>query len=198
MEFEWDLVKSNSCQVSRNFDFAYVTAVFIDPALLIEHDQRWDYGEERFRALGLIDGKVLWWSSQIDLEPLGLFRLGELIVGRSNCMKKIIRVSVDLNNPSSFPKGYVNKKLLDATSERLIKLHERQDDLEAMQDAAKYAKGVRERIGLSQLEFSNRIEVSLETIRNWEQGKRSPTGAAKALLKILDRAPEIALLALST
>jgi len=35
--------------------------------------------------------------------------------------------------------------------------------------------------------------VSLETIRNWEQGKRSPTGAAKALLKILDKAPEAAL-----
>jgi putative transcriptional regulator len=111
-------------------------------------------------------------------------------------MKKTIRVSVDLNNLRSFPRGHVNKKLLDATSEHLIKLHERQDDLEAMQDAAKYAKGVRERIGLSQLEFSNRIEVSLETIRNWEQGKRSPTGAAKALLKILDRAPEIALLVL--
>jgi putative transcriptional regulator len=112
-------------------------------------------------------------------------------------MKKIVRVSVDLNNPKSFPKGFVNKKLLDATTERIIKLHQREDDAEAMKDAAKYAKRVRERIGLSQQEFSNRIEVSLETIRNWEQGKRTPTGAAKALLKILDRAPEVALLALS-
>jgi putative transcriptional regulator len=112
-------------------------------------------------------------------------------------MKKVIRVSVDLSNPSSFPTGFVDKKLLDATTERLIKLYQQQDDAEAMIDAAKYAKRVRERIGLSQQEFSNRIEVSLETIRNWEQGKRSPTGAAKALLKILDRAPEIALLALS-
>ena len=112
-------------------------------------------------------------------------------------MKKIVWVSVDLNNPKSFPKGFVNKKLLDATTERLIKLHQQQDDAEAMHDAAKYAKRVRERIGLSQQEFSNRIEVSLETIRNWEQGKRSPTGAAKALLKILDRAPQVALLALS-
>ena len=112
-------------------------------------------------------------------------------------MKKIVRVSVDLNDPSSFPKGFVDKKLVYATSERLIKLHQQQDDADAMLDAAKYAKGVRERIGLSQQEFSKRIEVSLETIRNWEQGKRSPTGAAKALLKILDRAPEIALLALS-
>ena len=41
-------------------------------------------------------------------------------------MKKIIRVSVDLNDPSSFPKGFVDKKLVDATSERLIKLHQQQ------------------------------------------------------------------------
>ena len=30
---------------------------------------------------------------------------------------------------------------------------------------------------------------TLVTVRNWEQGKRSPTGAARALLRILDRAP---------
>jgi putative transcriptional regulator len=111
-------------------------------------------------------------------------------------MKKIVRVSVDLNNPKSFPKGFINKKLVEATTERLIKLHQQEDDAQAMKDAAKYAKRVRKRIGLSQQEFSSRIEVSLETIRNWEQGKRCPTGAAKALLKILDRAPEVALLAL--
>jgi putative transcriptional regulator len=65
-----------------------------------------------------------------------------------------------------------------------------------MADAAKFARRVRKRMGLTQLEFSHRIEVPLETIRNWEQGKRCPTGAAKALLKVLDRAPESALLAL--
>jgi uncharacterized DUF497 family protein len=54
MDFEWDMAKSDLCQNSRNFDFAYVISVFTDPALLVEHDQRWDYGEERFRALGLL------------------------------------------------------------------------------------------------------------------------------------------------
>ena len=49
---------------------------------------------------------------------------------------------------------------------------------------------------LSQVKFSHRIDVSLDTIRNWEQGKRCPTGAAKALLKILDKVPESALPAL--
>jgi putative transcriptional regulator len=42
---------------------------------------------------------------------------------------------------------------------------------------------------MSQSEFARRINVSLVTVRNWEQGKRSPTGAARALLRILDRAP---------
>jgi uncharacterized protein len=58
MDFEWDLAKSNLCQTSRNFDFAYVISIFVDPNLLVEHDQRWDYGEERFRALGVVDKKV--------------------------------------------------------------------------------------------------------------------------------------------
>ena len=52
------------------------------------------------------------------------------------------------------------------------------------------------RLGFSQSEFATRIDVSLATIRNWEQRKRSPTGAAKALLKVLDKAPEAALAAL--
>jgi len=58
MDFEWDLAKSNSCQTSRNFDFAYVISIFKDPTLMVEHDQRWDYGEERFRAIGVIDERV--------------------------------------------------------------------------------------------------------------------------------------------
>jgi uncharacterized DUF497 family protein len=58
MDFEWDLAKSNSCQNSRNFDFAFVISIFTDPRLLVEHDQRWEYGEERFRAFGVIDRRV--------------------------------------------------------------------------------------------------------------------------------------------
>lgn len=65
-----------------------------------------------------------------------------------------------------------------------------------MQDAAKFALRVRKRLGLSQSQFPERINVPIETIRNCEQGKRYPTGAAKALLTILDRAPEAALQAL--
>jgi uncharacterized DUF497 family protein len=58
MNFEWDKAKSDLCQFSRNFDFAFVISVFLDPALLTEKDQRWDYGEDRYRALGAIEGRV--------------------------------------------------------------------------------------------------------------------------------------------
>lgn len=52
------------------------------------------------------------------------------------------------------------------------------------------------RLGLTPKEFALRVNVSLETIRNWEQGRRHPTGAAKALLKVLDQFPNEALEAL--
>jgi len=110
---------------------------------------------------------------------------------------KTTRVKIELNRISSLPKGRVDKRRLDATTEREIVLQQKADDVDALLDAAKFARRVRKRLGLTQLEFSNRIDVSLDTIRNWEQGKRCPTGAAKALLKILDKSPESALLALS-
>ena len=110
---------------------------------------------------------------------------------------KTTRVKIDLNRASSLPKGRVDKRRLDATTEREIVLQQKADGVDALLDAAKFAKRVRKRLGLTQLEFSNRIDVSLDTIRNWEQGKRCPTGAAKALLKILNKSPESALLALS-
>lgn len=110
---------------------------------------------------------------------------------------KTVRVKLDLNQPASLPKGRVNRRLLDSTTEHDLTLQQQIDDAEAAQDVAKFARRVRKRLGLTQLEFSHRIDVSLDTIRNWEQGKRCPTGAAKALLKVLDKAPESALLALS-
>ena len=64
-------------------------------------------------------------------------------------------------------------------------------------DAA-YARGVRARTKLTQAEFAARIGVPIETVRNWEQGKRSPRGPARALLKVIDKAPDVAFAVLHT
>ena len=63
---------------------------------------------------------------------------------------------------------------------------------------AVYAKGIRARAQLTQAEFAARIGVPIETVRNWEQGKRSPRGPARALLKMIDQAPQVAFAVLNT
>lgn len=54
-------------------------------------------------------------------------------------------------------------------------------------------KAVREQIGLSQNEFAQLMQVSVKTLQNWEQHRRTPTGPAAALLKIVMTAPDVAL-----
>jgi putative transcriptional regulator len=109
---------------------------------------------------------------------------------------KTVRMKIELNIPNAKSVGRIDSERIDATTEVAIAQHQAEDDANAMLDAAKFARRVRRRLGFSQIEFAERIDVSLDTIRNWEQGKRSPTGAAKALLKVLDKAPEAALAAL--
>jgi putative transcriptional regulator len=56
---------------------------------------------------------------------------------------------------------------------------------------------LRQRARLTQIEFAARLGVPVETIRNWEQGKRSPRGPARALLAVIARAPETVFAALA-
>ena len=63
-------------------------------------------------------------------------------------------------------------------------------------DPASFVRQVRTRCGLTQAAFAKKIEVPIETVRNWEQGKRSPRGPARALLKLIDKAPDTAFAAL--
>jgi putative transcriptional regulator len=104
---------------------------------------------------------------------------------------KTVRVKIDPQNPAVLPVGRVDYQILDSTTESQLADQQKIDDAEAMQDSEKFARRVRKRLGLTQEEFSIRIEVPINTIRNWEQGKRSPTRAAKALLRVLDKSPEL-------
>jgi putative transcriptional regulator len=82
---------------------------------------------------------------------------------------------------------------VDATTEAEIEQQAASDEAEAVKDAAAWARRVRRRAGLSQAEFARRIGISVATVRGWEQGKLSPQGAARALLRVIDRVPEAAL-----
>ncbi len=62
--------------------------------------------------------------------------------------------------------------------------------------AGTLARTVRRRLGMTQAQFAEAIGVPVATLRNWEQGRVAPDPAARALLRILDREPEVALRAL--
>jgi len=50
--------------------------------------------------------------------------------------------------------------------------------------------GIRERTGLSQARFSALLGVSVRTLQDWEQGRRSPSGAARTLLLVASKNPQ--------
>lgn len=57
-------------------------------------------------------------------------------------------------------------------------------------------KKIRAKLHKSQVQFAHMIGVSVDTLQNWEQGRRKPVGPALALLKVAEAAPEVVLQAL--
>src|SRR3990172_19312 len=55
----------------------------------------------------------------------------------------------------------------------------------------------RQKSGLSQAQFAEALGISKRTLQEWEQGRRSPSGAAQTLIRIAKRHPEVVREALS-
>ena len=104
-----------------------------------------------------------------------------------------IQINIDQDKPSTSPKGYINYEIVNSTTEEEIARHIKEDKAETIKQMARYTRQLRRRINLSQKEFAHCINVSIETIRNWEQGKRYPSGSARVLLWMLDKDPETVL-----
>jgi putative transcriptional regulator len=54
-------------------------------------------------------------------------------------------------------------------------------------------RAIRERLGLTQDQFAAALCISVKTLRNWEQGRRDPSGPAMRLLQIAAKHPDIVL-----
>lgn len=55
---------------------------------------------------------------------------------------------------------------------------------------AEMVKGLRTGLKLSQAEFSSKYAISIGTLRDWENGRRQPDGAALAFLRVISYAPD--------
>lgn len=51
-------------------------------------------------------------------------------------------------------------------------------------------KKIRESYGLSQTELATLLGISVDTLQNWEQGRRTPRGPARVLLQVVAKHPE--------
>ena len=85
---------------------------------------------------------------------------------------------------------------------RIVELRDGQEfplqpALPVSEACAPEVRDLRRRAQLTQQEFAARLGVPVETIRNWEQGKRAPRGPARALLAVIAHAPDMVFAALA-
>ncbi len=81
------------------------------------------------------------------------------------------------------------RNLFDEIREGLEAWRDRPDALPRRELSAPDVKAVREQFGLSQSQMAAFLNVSKRTLENWEQGRRTPTGPAQTLLRIMELEP---------
>lgn len=80
----------------------------------------------------------------------------------------------------------IGAELLESVREMMTDNRAREHSVE-MTDAAT----AREKVGLSQAEFAALPGVSKRTLQDWEQGRREPSGAAKSLIEVAMKRPDV-------
>jgi putative transcriptional regulator len=93
---------------------------------------------------------------------------------------------------SIFWKLIIGHKLLQSVREMKANKRGRVTSV-AANDVAQARHGA----GLSQAQFAEVLGISKRTLQEWEQGRRSPSGAAQTLIRIVKRHPEVVREALS-
>jgi DNA-binding XRE family transcriptional regulator len=84
-----------------------------------------------------------------------------------------------------FPKedGSVVRRVMDAAGGLVSE--------ETLSPERRLSLDARTRLGMTQKNFASLLGISVRTLHDWEQGRREPSGAARTLLKIASRYPEM-------
>lgn len=98
-------------------------------------------------------------------------------------------------------KPKLNRAKINATSERDIRRHMR-EDAESLTRAPRVEDVftpsiIRKRLNMTQEEFAQALRIPVATLRNWEQGRNAIDPAARSLLIVVARNPRAALAALA-
>lgn len=82
------------------------------------------------------------------------------------------------------------EELLESVREGAAILQGKQQPSRRFEFEQPDVKGIREQYKLTQVEFAQLIGISLKTLQNWEQGRRTPQGPARVLLQVAEKHPD--------
>ncbi|MCF7731678.1 MAG: helix-turn-helix domain-containing protein [Akkermansiaceae bacterium] len=108
---------------------------------------------------------------------------GEVLKARKEALERGERAPSRVFRLERQPDGSITRVAVDAESQR----HNSANAWEAKSEVAK----VRQSLGLTQEAFASLLGIGLSTLRSWEQGKREPSGAARMLITIALKHPEV-------
>ena len=98
-------------------------------------------------------------------------------------------------HPDRSQMSALGRELMDGAADYLDHVDGRDVDVRSYRVID--VRSLRQRLGLTQQTFAERYGFTLKTVRNWEQGRRSPRGPARTLLRVLAHKPEVVEEALS-
>jgi len=82
-------------------------------------------------------------------------------------------------------------ELIEAQFSRAISARRRRRLVAGKFESGEDVVALRKFVGLTQRDFATALGISVHTLRNWEQDRRTPEGPALALLRIAARHPRI-------
>ena len=89
------------------------------------------------------------------------------------------------------------EQMMDGLNDVEAFLAGEQEGFEAYVPQEVDVKAIRKRLGMTQAKFSDTFGFSLDAIKHWEGGRRTPEAPARTLLTVIDRNPAAVLTALN-
>ena len=170
--FEWDEEKNAQNQRKHGLSFAEASRLF-DSEYLEKYDEEYSEFEDRFIAVGPVERGIIVvvWTE----------RTKEVIRIISAPSNQAGKTALSGDDMKELTKKDFARMMKSTQRRRLMRGEFRDGDVAAL----------RKFIGLTQQEFATAMGISLGTLQGWEQGRRTPTGPAIALLRIAARYPRI-------
>jgi len=212
VQYDWDSTKNKINEAKHGISFYDALILFFDPQGYIEEVTRIEHGERRFKAIGRVDDLLSPPSLRIEA-TYG----GSSLSGGHGKMSDENTVRVRKNDEGIFvqvmPDGSTRSITGDTDWERLRNMTEEEIEANALSDPdnppisdeelkrfrrVPNLQHIRTDLNLTQEEFSEKFQIPLGTLRDWEQGKKWPDSAARVLLRVIEKEPEAVIRALAS